>query len=194
MHSRVRCWRPWEQLAEQVLQLDHSFQFPSTARPGGGRKQEAGVNTQNPEAWDTQEHPRGTMQQHTWDLGRNNTGSYLKLVWSEVLTSEHPEVYQAGFLNWQVACWVHLSTPSHSLPLTYQGTGQCCRTWFASPDPHRGCLQTEGACKCEYGHGSHGHRYWSRGSRVTTHPRLHALWRDRKPQVVPLSSGPTPLP
>lgn len=76
--------------------------------------------------------------------------------------------------NWQSRCssWtIH----SSFRPLPGQGTGQCCRTWFASPDPHRGCLQTEGACKCEYGHGSHGHRYWSRGSRVTTHPRLHAL-------------------
>lgn len=97
----------------------------------------------------------------------------------------------SGTGKWPAGSISHLAPHCHSLPLTYQGTEQCCRTWFASRDPHRGCLQTEEACRCECGHGSHGHRCWSRGSRVTTHPRLHELWRDRKPQLVCLPRDPT---
>lgn len=66
-----------------------------------------------------------------------------------------------------------------ALPLTYQGTGRCCRTWFASRDPRRGCLRTGGACRCACGPGSPGRRCWSTGSRGTTRPRRRALRRSR---------------
>lgn len=144
-----------------MLQLDHSFQFPSTARPGGRREQKASVNIQHPE---------------------------VNLRWVKLGP-------------WTGQCLLDPSpTPSHALPLTYQGTRQCCRTSFASRDPHRGCLQTAGACRCVCGHGSHGHRYWSRGSTVTTHPRPRALWREMgshglfpSPEAPPCHLKPRPV-
>lgn len=90
-------------------------------------------------------------------------------------------IWNVPSLTWD---WPVTTGPFYlrGLPLTYQGTGQCCRTWFASRDPHRGCLQTGGACRYACGPESPGHRCWSRGSRGTTHPRHRALQEEQEAQ------------
>lgn len=99
-----------------------------------------------------------------------------------------------------------IPSPPAVLPLTYQGTGLCCRTWFASPAPRRGCLQTGGACRCAYGPGSRGRRCWSTSSKATTRPRRRALRGDPRallscatpgpeaPPPVPRAEAPPPVP
>lgn len=103
--------------------------------------------------------------------------------WGSNLISGAPaggsEWAKLGSGGWSVAHWVlSYLTPPSALPLTYQGTERCCRTWFAFLGPHRGCLQTGAACRCVCGPGSHDRRCWSTGSRATTRPRRHALRRE----------------
>lgn len=68
MHSRVRCWVPLEQEAEHELQLDHSFQLPSTEWPKEGKQAEC----ENLSLW---KEPRS---ESLWPLPTRDRGGETK--------------------------------------------------------------------------------------------------------------------